>query len=224
MEILEAIQTRKSIRKFKSDPVPRKILKDILETAVRAPSSENTQPWEFIVMDGEVLEKVKDDNVQKISNFESPPPEMAHIMINQPKGSVYRKRQVENGKRLFGLMGIAKDDTHKRGEWLKRGFRYFDAPAVIIIAIDKSLPEASAFFDVGGVAQTICLAALEYGIYSCIENQGVTYSDIIKKYTGLPESKKPVVAIALGYPDWDFPANNFKSEREPVEETIVWTS
>ena len=45
MDIVEAIQQRKSIRAFKPDPVPKEILKEILELALRAPSWANTQPW-----------------------------------------------------------------------------------------------------------------------------------------------------------------------------------
>lgn len=46
MELLEAIQTRRSIRQFRPDPVPRALLQEILQAALRAPSSINTQPWE----------------------------------------------------------------------------------------------------------------------------------------------------------------------------------
>ena len=36
------------------------------------------------------------------------------------------------------------------------------------------------------------------------------------------ESKKIVIAIAIGYPDWDFPANAVETEREPVEAITTW--
>jgi nitroreductase len=45
MDVAEAISKRKSIRAFKSDPVPKAILKEVMEPALRAPSYDNTQPW-----------------------------------------------------------------------------------------------------------------------------------------------------------------------------------
>ncbi|MBW1608552.1 MAG: nitroreductase family protein, partial [Deltaproteobacteria bacterium] len=58
MDIIDAIIMRKSIRDFKTDPVPKQILKEILETATRAPSAENSQPWEFSIIAGDVLNSV----------------------------------------------------------------------------------------------------------------------------------------------------------------------
>ena len=65
MDVIEAIKKRKSIRKFKPDPVPRKVIREILDTAVRAPSGMNTQPWEFAVLAGDIIEKVKQANVRR---------------------------------------------------------------------------------------------------------------------------------------------------------------
>ena len=62
MEIIEAIRARKSIRDFKPDPVPREVLREILEVATKAPSAMNTQPWEFAVIAGDAIKKIKEDN------------------------------------------------------------------------------------------------------------------------------------------------------------------
>jgi nitroreductase len=51
METLEAIKTRRSIRKFKPQPISREIVKELLEAAMFAPSAGNEQPWQFIVLD-----------------------------------------------------------------------------------------------------------------------------------------------------------------------------
>lgn len=50
MEVLEAINTRRSIRKYKSDPVDDKMLETVLEAARQAPSWANTQCWHFVVV------------------------------------------------------------------------------------------------------------------------------------------------------------------------------
>ncbi|MBM3189526.1 MAG: nitroreductase [Chloroflexi bacterium] len=53
MNTLEAIASRRSIRRFRSDPVPTEALKAILEAARQAPSGKNRQPWRFVVVQGE---------------------------------------------------------------------------------------------------------------------------------------------------------------------------
>jgi nitroreductase len=58
MDILKTIQERRSVRKYKSDPVPEEIIFELLEAARRAPSWANTQIWRFII--------IKDDNTKKL--------------------------------------------------------------------------------------------------------------------------------------------------------------
>ncbi|MFA6119164.1 MAG: nitroreductase family protein [Parachlamydiales bacterium] len=59
METMQAILTRRSIRKFKSDKVPKNIVDEILHAAMHAPSANNQQPWQFIVIeDRKILEDI----------------------------------------------------------------------------------------------------------------------------------------------------------------------
>jgi len=57
METLEAIAKRHSVRNFSSQPLPRDVVEKIIDAGRRAPSGNNVQPWEFIV--------VTDSNVRK---------------------------------------------------------------------------------------------------------------------------------------------------------------
>jgi nitroreductase len=52
MELKEAIRTRRSVRRYSSDPVPEKVVKELLELAAWAPSGMNTQPWLYVVIEG----------------------------------------------------------------------------------------------------------------------------------------------------------------------------
>ena len=220
MNVVEAIKTRKSIRDFKSDPVSQKILKAILKIACRAPSASNAQPWQFTVITGDVLENIRMATIEKLQAGHPFNPEWE--VDEWPPGSVYRRRQVEIAKQLFKLMDIPREDQQKRTEWIEHGFRYFNAPAVIIITSDSSLPETRPLLDIGGVMQTICLAALEFGLGTCIQNQGVMYPDILRKFARIPASQRIIVAIAMGHPNWDFAANQAASTRESVENITTW--
>lgn len=50
MELMEAIKTRRSVRKFTDEPVPREKLEKIIEAAMWAPSGQNLQPWYFVAL------------------------------------------------------------------------------------------------------------------------------------------------------------------------------
>lgn len=61
MELMEALMTRRSIRKFADRPVGGTVVRDILEAAMMAPSAGNAQPWQFVVADDRaVLDAVAD--------------------------------------------------------------------------------------------------------------------------------------------------------------------
>ena len=135
---------------------------------------------------------------------------------------VYRQRLVGVAKQLFAAMDIAREDKEKRTWWMQRGFKFFEAPAAIILYMDGGLDEAACRFDMGCVAQNICLAAMEHGLGTCVEYQAIMYQKALKKYLGLPEDKVFVAGIALGYEDSEFAANEVRSEREELENITKW--
>lgn len=57
MEVLEAMKTRRSVRKYKSTPVSEEVLKDVLSAARAAPSGVNAQPWKFIIVTDEEIKR-----------------------------------------------------------------------------------------------------------------------------------------------------------------------
>ena len=216
MELKQAILTRKSIRGFLDRPVPKEIIEDVLKTASRAVSANNTQPWEFAVMTGDVMKKGAADNMERFEKGE------AEDFPDIPFEGVYRTRQVEVAKQLFGAMDIARGDREKRHWWMGRGFRFFDAPAAIILMMDASLDETACRFDLGCVAQNICLAAMEHGLGTCVEDQAIMYQTGLREILRIPESKRFVSGIAIGYADPDFPANSVVSERADISEVTSW--
>jgi nitroreductase len=220
MDILQAMGKRKSTRGYKPDPVPKEAIRKILEAAVKAPSAVNNQPWEFFVLTGQPLSEIRRECTEKFRAGESPHSEL-HV-ISWDKDTVYWKRQVELAMHIFQVMGIAREDTVKRSQWMQCGLRYFDAPAAIIICADRQLSEAGPLLDLGAAMQNICLAALHYGLGTCIQDQGVMYPEVIRKYAGIPESKRLIIAVSIGFPDEDNIANKITSKREPAENLTRW--
>ena len=211
---------RKSIRDYKADAVPPSVIKEILEISCRAPSSVNSQPWEFVVLVGDVLDRIRKDNIEKLSRGENSNPDL--ILPSMPRDGVYRRRQVDLAKQLFKLMDIAREDKEKRFEWIARGFKFFNAPAAIILLCDKALPEVGALLDIGAIMQTICLTAMEFGLGTCIADQGIQYPEIIRRHANVPETKSMLISIAIGYPNLSFPANQIETPREAAENITSW--
>jgi nitroreductase len=220
MDLMEAIQQRRSIRAFRNKPVPKDTIMEILNIACRSASAMNTQGWEFAVVSGKKLDKLRAAIVEKLKNGAPIVPD--HLVVSWPNEGVYKQRQITLAKQLFKAMDIQREDTEKRAWWLERGFRFFDAPAAIIITCDKVLGEAGPLLDLGAVMQNICLAAMHFGLGTCIEDQGVLYPEVFREHTGIPQTKRLMIAIAIGYPDLNFPANQIRSERETAENLTTW--
>lgn len=219
MELKDAIMKRRSIRGYRPDPVPREILREIIETSLRAPSAMNTQPWEITVITGKPLEELRNANMELLMSGTSPESDFGH---QKPFEGVHKERQRALGFALYDRMGIDREDKQKRTEWAMKGFRGFDAPALIVIYADESLDERLAASDMGGLIQTICLAACEKGLGTCINSQGIMFPKAVRKITGIPESKKLHLCISTGYPDENHPANGLVSDREPMDAVVTW--
>jgi len=58
MEVRTAIESRRSIRSFKTDPLSREVIESILDAAHLAPSGKNRQPWRFVVVQNDEREKM----------------------------------------------------------------------------------------------------------------------------------------------------------------------
>ncbi len=220
MDIVEAVQNRMSIRKFKSDPVPRSVLEQILKGALRAPSAINTQPWECWIVEGETLRNLSREMVREA---EGDIPSRSDFILNEKWEEIYLNRMRENGRGLFGILGIGRQDREKRKAFALSMYRFFDAPLVIFVCLDSSLGVYS-IFDCGGFTQTICLLAYAQGLGTCIQHSGVNYPDIIRKHVPIPPQKKILIAISIGYPDETAVVNQFRSSREPLERVVHWSN
>jgi len=218
MNLLEAIENRKSIRKFKPDPLSRIMLQEILQAALRAPSAINTQPWECWVVGGETLWQLSRELFAEATK-ESP--SRADFKLTEIWKDTYLNRMRENGKGLFGLLGIERQDREKKKAFSLSMNKFFGAPQVIFLCLDSSLGDYS-LFDCGCFAQNICLLATSKGLATCIQESGVRYPDIIRKYVPIPVEKKILIAIAIGYPDEQAVINRFRSTRETLENVVHW--
>jgi nitroreductase len=216
----EVVAGRRSIRGYKPDPVPKALIREILEIAMRAPSSMNTQPWNFHVITGEPLDRIRAGNTER--NLAGVP-HSREFRIGQPFAGPHRERQVEVAKQLFGAMGIARDDKQGRQDWVMRGFRQFDAPVCVIITYDRVLDGSDDTpFDCGAVTNALVNAAWSRGLGCVINSQGIMQSPVVREHANIPDDQVIMKAVALGWPDDGFPANAVVSNRKSVDEAATF--
>jgi nitroreductase len=223
MDIVEAINSRRSIRAFRSEPVPKALLAEIIGLALRAPSWANTQPWEFAIVSGSKLEEIGQGFLEKLD--EEPTPDIAG-----PQGfsEPYESRFRALAKKEFEIKGIRREDRERRGWWRMEGVKHYGAPCVIYICIDRSFylqgkgVNVWPLFDCGLVAENIMLLAASRGLGTVAQAQAVAYPEVIRRVLGIAGSKLLVLGIAIGYPDWDEPITQMRSDREPLDKVAKW--
>lgn len=214
MEYDDVVMGRRSIRGYQQKPVPKQLIEEILELAMRAPSSMNTQPWNFTVLTGAQLDKIRAGNTER--NLAGVP-HSREFRIGKAFEGQHRERQVGVAKQLFAAMGIAREDAEARQDWVLRGFRQFDAPVCVIITYDRELADSDdTAFDCGAVTTALVNAAWSRGLGAVINSQGIMQSPVVREHAGIAEDQVIMKAVAIGWPDDTFPANAVVSERKPV--------
>ncbi|MEO0882806.1 MAG: nitroreductase family protein [Pseudomonadota bacterium] len=216
----DVVSGRRSIRGYKPEPVPREVIEDVLALAMRAPTSLNTQPWNFYVVTGEPLDRIRKGNVDR--NLAGVP-DTREFRRGPGYEGVHRERQIGIAKQLFGAMGIERHDKEARQDWVLRGFRQFDAPVSIVVTYDKSIHGSDiAPFDCGGVTNALVNAAWSRGLGCVINSQGIMQSPVVREHAGIPDDQVIMICVAMGYPDDTFPANAVVSQRKPVDEAATF--
>jgi len=215
MELMKAIQERKSIRAFKSNPISKEKIEELLKLAIKAPSAINLQPWEFVVVAGEERERlsrrlIKAYREKKISCGPGNVKPMPKTVTK--RGA----KTLEQMTPFFEEMGVNTDQFVNEGSC-----NFYGAPVAILICLDDSFPK-SRLVDIGLVLGYLLLIAHEFGLETCPIGLITAYEDEMKELLNIPENKTVVIGVALGYPDLKSPINRFKSPREDVENFIRW--
>lgn len=217
MDVTEAAHRRRSIRAFRPDPVDDGTIRRLLETAARAPSGGNLQPWRIFVLNGEVTTRF----VQFISarTIESPEYHVYPRELVEP----YRTNRYVIGEEMYAMLGIPREDKAARFGHLARNYRFFDAPVGLFCFVDRQMgpPQWS---DLGMFLQTFMLAATDAGLDTCPQEAWAMWSGAVAEFVGAPPELMLFCGVALGYADDTKPVNRLVSPRQPVDEFTTWVS
>jgi nitroreductase len=214
MDTIKAILARHSVRDFKTDPVPKKTVMKILETATRSPSGGNGQPWEVFVASGTSLENIRKAYKERPMGGPGgpggPPPD-------QPAFIKERMATIRNER--MKLLGLDPADPESGKVFMEWGSRLFNTPVLVVICMNKAL---SSYLDIGMFIQSICIAAQGYGVDSFIASMFVSQPDVLRKELDIPDNLNIITGIGIGYPNRKSIINTYRSPRRPINEVVTY--
>ena len=219
MELKEAIRSRRSIRQFLSKPVPEEVIRELLADSLWAPSWGNTQPWEIVVVTGEKLAAFKNKNKEALRTGK---PSQTDVPMPKVWPDAYLGRYKSLGKSVLSSLGIPREDKEARLRHFVKMFGLFEAPAIILVNVDKALSLEYAMLDVGIFLQSFCLLAHDRGLGTCIMAAIVNYPEIVHELFSIPENKTIVMGAILGWPDPQAAVNQFERQRGTLDEFVKW--
>ncbi|HLC15639.1 MAG TPA: nitroreductase [Thermodesulfovibrionia bacterium] len=218
MDAIECINTRMSVRGFRQEPIPHDLLVKVLEAALRSPSYKNSQPWEVAVVSGAKRDALARVLVDMAAQNVADAPDIPHP-DSWPATNDARIKQHANLR--CHAIGLDLSDPEQRTQAKLDNFRFFGAPTVIFLYQDSSLSDWSVF-DMGLFCQTLMLAANAYGFGTVPQAFLTNYPQIVKNFLNIPDSKRLVLGISIGYPDLQHKANSFKSQRADFSEVVTF--
>jgi len=193
----QTIFGRRSIRRYRPDPIPREMLDRVLTAAIWAPSAHNRQPWRFVVITRpEVKEALAEAMArpwrEDMLRDGIPPEEMAariqrsHDRLTQPPALI------------LGCLTMADMDAYPDPE--------------------RQQPERTmAIQSLALALGNLMLAAHHEGLGSCWMCGPLFAPEEVSEALNLPADWEPQALISLGWPD-----EERKSERKPLEEVVIW--
>jgi F420 biosynthesis protein FbiB-like protein len=182
MNTLDTIAARRSIRRFKPDPIPDEALQAILTAAIQAPSGKNRQPWKFIVVNED-----KRAEMMRVMREGMAKAEAQDRDMGSSEGTARIMDQAPVTVFIFNPDGKHPSEEHSTEE------TFWD-----VVNIQS----------IGASIQNMLLAALDLGIGSLwICDVFYAYKELCD---WLGEDCQMIAAVSFGYPDEDPEARNRK--------------
>jgi nitroreductase len=171
LEVNRAIETRRSIGRVKQDPVPRKLVEKVLESAVHAPNHKITEPWRF------------------------------HVFTGKGRGELARARAelarlqagAEGEEEEFAAGRISRER--------KKAFRAPVIIAVISKGGRDEVETLENYAACAAAVQNMQLTAHSLGLATMWRTGSFAYHPYMRDFFGLEENDRIVAYLYLGYPD-----------------------
>ncbi len=186
MDVSEAIRKRRSIRKFKPDPIPEEKIRLLLDSARLAPSGTNTQPWRFIIVKDNDTKKKVQEAAHNQRHVKSAP-----IIIVCCADLKAFKGFPERVDELIESGALPERTREVFIPYLKKGMSTVTKDALMV----------AAAANVAIAVEHIVLQAVEIGLGTCWVRW---YEDNkVKEILDIPEHVEVMALLPVGVPDED---------------------
>jgi nitroreductase len=214
MNIIKALEQRKSTRAFLGKEVEQEKINTILNSARHAPSGTNTQPWQVAVVTGEAKIKLQTKIEEAFRAGDKGNADYTYYPDEwqQP----YASRRKECGLLMYKTLGITREDKERQINQWAANYRAFDAPVLLLFFMDDVM-QTGSYIDYGMFLQSVMLVAVDQGLATCPQASIADYPEIIKAELGYPEETVLLCGMALGYEDKAALVNSYRTSREDVD-------
>ncbi|MFI5586167.1 nitroreductase [Amycolatopsis sp. NPDC051758] len=212
----EALLTRRSVRAFRPEPVPRAEVERLLALAARSASNSNCQPWHVHVLTGEPKRRLTEALWQALHGDGRVEREFPYQPAPEDWEEPFRSRRRKFGESLYrDTLGIAADDTEGRLGHHRRNYDFFGAPVGLILTVSRR-PLAGALVDAGLFLQALMLAARHAGLDTCPQASFLDFHPVLRRHLAIPDDRIVVCGLALGHADHEHRLSRHRTPREPV--------
>ncbi|MBL7211643.1 MAG: nitroreductase [Desulfobacteraceae bacterium] len=214
MDLIRAMEERRSVRAFLDRPVEREKLERLLQLATRAPSAINLQPWEITVVFGEEKKRLSRVLVKR----------MRERNISCAPGARNRLPEVflERQRGLLDVILPNLPDEASFEDFINEGScNFYGAPSAVIIVIDEVFSSVR-LTDIGILLGYLLLGAHAMGLGTCPIGLITAFDDDIRELLNIPDQKQVVIGVGMGYADPEDPVNRARSNRVPLGDVVKW--
>jgi nitroreductase len=216
--VYEAVTSRRAVRGFTAQPVPREALERVLSGARWSPSGSNLQPWHTYVLTGATLAELKKRAVKRVAAGD-PWDEREYEMYPPALKSPYSERRSAFGKERYSALGIAREDWEARQRAALANWDCFGAPAALFCYVDRDLG-LPQWADVGMYLQTVMLLLRAEGLHSCPQMAWSQVRKTVAQILSPPDGLILFCGMSIGYED--VTVGYIRTGRAPLDETITF--
>lgn len=197
MDVYEAVDSRRAVRAFSDDPVPKEVLARVLAAATRAPSSGNLQPWHLYVVTGEPLAGLK-GRARARALAGDPGDEREFPMYPAGLNSPYLDRFSAAAAQRYAALGIERDDPDRPRKIAALNSEAFGAPVVLFCYLDRTMG-CGQWADAGMYLQTVMLLLRAEGLHSCPQVMWTMYRRTVSETVGADDGLVLLCGVAVGF-------------------------
>jgi nitroreductase len=197
VDVYEAVDSRRAVRAFSDEPVPRQLLERVLTAATRAPSSGNLQPWHLYVLAGQPLAELKRRATAR-ARAGDPGDDREYPMYPDALASPYLDRFSAAAAQRYEALGIERGDPDRPRKIAVLNSEAFGAPVVLFCYLDRTMGPGQ-WADAGMYLQTVMLLLRAEGLHSCPQVMWTMYRKTVAQIVGADERLALFCGVAVGF-------------------------